>query len=143
MRVLLDVNIYLSYLLKPETESAIARVVEAGILGDYTPVTPKALWDELENVVQRKPYLRERITPEQMHRFRSIIGAVAELTPEITAPIPRVTRDPKDDYLLAHAVLDDVDYLVTGDEDLLALREISPVRILTPRAFVRVLEQSP
>ena len=65
---------------------------------------------------------------------------MAETPPRLTA-IPGIVRDPKDDYLMAHAILGRVDFLVTGDRDLLALDgEVDPLRILTAAAFSRMLE---
>ena len=58
---------------------------------------------------------------------------------KITDPIPAVTRDPKDDYLLAHAVLGAADYLVSGDQDLLVLERLEGVKIVTPREFLAVM----
>jgi predicted nucleic acid-binding protein len=62
------------------------------------------------------------------------------VVPRVESPIPAVTRDPKDDYLLAYALVGEADYLVTGDEDLLVLEgQISELEILTPRQFSQVL----
>jgi putative PIN family toxin of toxin-antitoxin system len=51
-----------------------------------------------------------------------------------------VTRDPKDDPLVAAAVLGGVDYLVSSDEDLLVLKEYERFEIFTPREFVEILK---
>ncbi len=51
-----------------------------------------------------------------------------------------VTRDPKDDYLLAYALVGKADYLVTGDEDLLELEQVDALKIVTAREFLTVLE---
>ena len=53
--------------------------------------------------------------------------------------MPSVTRDRKDDYLLAYAVVGRADYLVTGDRDLLVLGEVEGVRIVSPAGFVGAL----
>ncbi len=142
MRVLLDVNIYLSYLLTPHADSAISTVVEAGVLGEYVMLLPEALWEELVSVVSRKPYLRQHIKPEQLQTLYDLLAPWAERTPEIDVPIPRVVRDPKDDYLLAHALLDAADFLVTGDADLLALDPVGPLRILSPADFADILRKA-
>ena len=55
-------------------------------------------------------------------------------------PFPAVVRDPKDDYLIAHAVMGQADYLVTGDDDLLSLGRIDTIRILSPRQFWDLLK---
>jgi len=141
MRALIDTNIYLSYLLGPGPDSAVREVVEAGVRGEYTILLPVALWEEMTNVVQHKTYFRHRISPQELQQLQKILGAFAELLPEMEEPIPRVVRDPKDDYLLAHAVLDAADYLVTGDADLLTLDPVGSLRIVTPRDFVKILRE--
>lgn len=56
-------------------------------------------------------------------------------------PLPAVIRDPKDNSLFAYALVGDVEYLVTGDADLLVLRHhVSQVKIVTPRGFVKALK---
>ena len=64
-----------------------------------------------------------------------ILRETAEMLPEIQEPIPAVVRDPKDDDLIAHAVLGRAVVLVASDEDLPALEHLDTVRILSPRQF--------
>ncbi len=52
----------------------------------------------------------------------------------------RVTGDPEDDYVLATCVAASADYLVTGDNGLLALASHEGTEILSPRAFLALLE---
>ena len=137
MRVLLDANILISYLLKRNPDSPITRIVEAGILGEYTLLLPEALLEEYSTKIADKPYLAERITASEMQQFSAILTANSETIPEITETIPAVTRDPKDNYLLAYAVVGDADYLVTGDEDLLVLQNVQGVQLCRPSDFVR------
>ncbi len=141
MRVLLDANLFVSYLLHPDQESPSAQIIRAAIQGEFTLLLPEALLDELVRAIDRKPYLRERIRPEEMAQLADIIKGVAEVIPRITEPIPAVTRDPKDDYLITYALVGEADYLVTGDKDLLVLEEVGTLRILTPRAFLGMLNE--
>lgn len=64
-----------------------------------------------------------------------VLSEVSEIVPRITTEIPAVTRDPKDDYLLAYALVGQVDYLVTGDRDLLVLGQVEHTKIVTARDF--------
>ena len=48
---------------------------------------------------------------------------------------PKVCRDPDDDYIMAAAFNADCDCLVTGDKDLLALKDFEGMKIVTPREF--------
>ena len=141
MRVLLDANLFVSYLLAPERESPSARIIRAALLGKFALLLPEALLDELVRAVERKPCLRERIRPEEMAQLADILKSAAEVIPCITEPIPAVTRDPKDDYLIAYALVGEADYLVTGDQDLLVLEQVGGLRIVSPRAFLAVLNR--
>ena len=50
-----------------------------------------------------------------------------------------VTRDPNDDYLVALATDQGVDFIVTGDKDLLEWEEQSPP-VVAPAAFEQLLD---
>ncbi|MFM7197042.1 MAG: putative toxin-antitoxin system toxin component, PIN family, partial [Chloroflexota bacterium] len=57
-----------------------------------------------------------------------------------TGPLGMRIRDPNDAHVLAAALAGNVDYLVTGDADLLVLDGTLPAgapRIFTPAWFVR------
>jgi uncharacterized protein len=48
----------------------------------------------------------------------------------------RVCRDPNDDMIIECAIAADADLIVSGDKDLLVLKQYDEIRILTPRAFL-------
>ncbi len=139
MRVLLDANIFISFLLHPARQSPSSRLIRAALAGRFTLLLPEALLAEFSDRARNKPYLAGRITAADLEDLAAILGAVAETVPALTTPIPAVTRDAKDDYLLAYAVVGDADFLVTGDADLLALGGVGNMRIMTPRAFLEWL----
>lgn len=139
MRVLVDANVFISYLLAPLRGSPSAAIVRAAILGDFDLLLPEALLRELTARVSKKPYLAKRIDTTELADLTAILEAVAETIPMIHQPIPAVTRDPKDDYLIAYALVGKADFLVTGDTDLLALGQVGSLRIVTPRVFSQLL----
>lgn len=57
-----------------------------------------------------------------------------------TLMIPRTARDPEDDHVLACALEGHADFLVTGDQDLLALERVQGIPIISPRAFATILK---
>lgn len=139
MRVLLDTNILLSYLLTSYQQSLIHRIVVAGLSGAFVILLPGELLDEMARKARGKKYLADRISPNELQEFARILSDLAETIPVITEEIPAVTRDPKDDYLLAYAVVGEADYLVTGDDDLLVLGNVEGVKIVTAREFLAIL----
>ena len=141
MRVLLDTNILISYLLTFSQSSPIGQIVRAGVLGEFELLFPEELLNELARKIREKRYLSERITPTQFKGLVDILSEVSETIPRIAGQIPAVTRDPKDDYLLAYALVGQADYLVTGDDDLLSLGQVDDVHIVTPRCFFELLKR--
>jgi putative PIN family toxin of toxin-antitoxin system len=115
--------------------------VEAALQRHFTLLIPEELLTELVQTVKNKPHLTKRITFQEVDRLASGLSAVAELLPPIIEDIVAISRDPADDYLLAYALVGRADYLVTGDDDLLSLCEVTKLRIVRPSEFLKVLKE--
>ena len=137
MRVLIDTNIFISHLLGPHRAGSIGEIFTALEEERFTLLLPERLLDELLSTVRRKPRLAGRLPPSYLEEYLRLLRTLGEIIPRITTPIPAVTRDPKDDYLLAYALIGGADFLVTGDQDLLVMNEhVDELRIVTARQFV-------
>ncbi len=94
--------------------------------------------EEVGEVLSRpKIASKYRIVPGDRQAFLELLSAEALLLPHGQAP--GVCRDPDDDYLLGCAAAGGADYLVTGDDDLLTVRQFRDVVIVDARAFLAVL----
>lgn len=70
-------------------------------------------------------------------RFQSLVlSKLQEVTIKSTVEL---SRDAKDNYLLALAMDAEADYLVTGDDDLLVLERIGKTKIVRMAEFVEAL----
>lgn len=49
--------------------------------------------------------------------------------------VEKICRDPDDDHILADAVTNSVDIILTGDADLLILKKHKGIRILPPKEY--------
>jgi putative PIN family toxin of toxin-antitoxin system len=86
--------------------------------------------------------------PELTRRFRSLTGLdlaqVIEILDQAEVveiqDIPAVSRDPKDDKVLATALAGRADYLVTEDNDLLVLGAHHGIPIVTASQFLASVE---
>ena len=141
-RVLLDLNVLVSYLLNPAGTSPPVRIVVAAITGRFVMLSSTVLLEELRGVL-RRPYFVARISEIDREDFIDGLSALVDLVAEPPDPLPARVRDPGDDYLLALAIAGGADVLVTGDRDLLVLDDTGlPVRIMTPAAFAASLESA-
>jgi putative PIN family toxin of toxin-antitoxin system len=87
-----------------------------------------ALLDEIREVLTDRPRLRKWISLETATLFTDTIGTLVDLV-DNPEQIDTETRDPDDDYLIALARANDVEFIVSGDKDLL---ECEPQRSHRP-----------
>ena len=140
-RVLVDANIFISYLLSPDSSGAIVSTVESLWSADLELVFSDVLASEIRATVARKPYLRERIVLDDVDALIDGLRAIA-LPSNTSEPIEiaPILRDRKDDYLLVEAFRTDADYLVSGDRDVLDIRDdIARPRIVNPAEFLTAI----
>ena len=74
-------------------------------------------------------------------RFRMRLRQTMVLV-EHTPDIAGAVRDPDDDKIIACAIAASAQYIVTGDNDLLSLREYAGVQMVLPRRFLEILESN-
>ncbi len=141
MRVLIDTSVLSRTLLASENPArAVDLILAAAFAGTFELLIPAELLVELSNLLTDRPYFATRVTTDQRTRFLQVLEEVGTPTFSYLGPFPRLPRDADDDYLLAYAMRDGVDILVTGDHDLLDLAAVvdSP-RIVDAGRFVRDL----
>lgn len=139
LRVVVDTNVLISGLfgIKNSPSSQILKAIRSQKI---ILVTSPTILEEVSEVISRK-----RITKlTKMHKKerKNFIDELIERS-EVTAGkqlLKIVGRDIKDDKFLACAYEAKTDYLVTGDHDLLILKEYKGVKIMKPRGFIDLLE---
>jgi len=141
MRTLIDASVLLRDPLPSRNPArAVDLIVAAAVAGAFDLLVPADLLDEITDKLATDPYISTRASPPHVDVLTGLLRRQAISLPPYRGPLPSLTRDPKDDYLLAYALRDRADYLVTGDRDLLVLAPDFPsTRIVDPGAFVRDL----
>jgi putative PIN family toxin of toxin-antitoxin system len=131
VRVVFDTNVlYSAFAAKGFCEEVLDEAA-----GDCVTIWSNPLKQELELLLAR----RHKIGPAT----EAALAAYADLC-EFVEPLPlpaRVCRDNDDDIVLATAVAGKANVIVTGDDDLLALKKFHDIRILSPRQFLEFLDR--
>lgn len=115
-----------------------ARLVDLLISGEIEVemVACPMLLAALEGVLARPKFAR--YTDDHLRGiFVAAIREAAIMVPD-PDPIPSLTRDPDDDYIVALARAAGADVIVSGDLDLVELADPSPP-VLMPRDFLERL----
>lgn len=135
LRVVLDSNVVISGLLKPA--GTPGTIVAAWRKAKFRLVLSEFMLDEIAAALAG-PKLQRLIgwTPGEIARFVLELRAFCDVVEpaELDLEYP---RDPDDVPVLATLIAGGADLIVSGDADLLALREQYPVE--TPAEFIRRL----
>jgi uncharacterized protein len=140
MRVVLDTNVVVSGVIKEE--GASGKILRLFLQErKFISVTSLEILAEIREVLRREKIRKyHRWTDEQVDIFVAFLYAQSVVTEgELTVSI--VSKDPEDNKFLACVQEGKADYLVTGDDDLLAITHEGTL-IVPPAAFLSVL-QSP
>lgn len=124
MRVILDCNIWISFLLSKQ-DCLLKRMLMDTRFDIYVC---KELLSEIINVARRDK-IRKRVSENELQQLLKIIDAFCIKT-TISQIAESIIRDPKDVYLLSLAETIDANYIVSGDKDLTELNQHLKTRIV-------------
>jgi putative PIN family toxin of toxin-antitoxin system len=113
-------------------------LVNAWRRGALDLVTSEHILTELR-LTLAKPYFRRRISPDDARAVEALVRRFARVVP-ITIHVAGIADHPEDDLVLATALSAGVPYLITGDAGLQRVGRYQDVTILSPRAFLPILE---
>ena len=124
MRVFLDTNVLASGIA---TRGLCSELLES-IIQEHVLLTCQPVLDELERVLADKFQLPGAVTAG----FLTLLKTEGRVVPTQKAfPVP--IRDESDISILACAIAGDAEAFVTGDKELLDLKEIRALPIVSPR----------
>ena len=131
MRVVFDTNVLASAF----TSLGLCHQIYERTLLIAEMASSKTLLVELRRTLTTKMKVEPSLADE----------IIAELSAEfeMVEPKPlskRVCRDADDDVVLATALAANAEVIVTGDADLLVLKEFQGIKIISPRQFVELLD---
>jgi predicted nucleic acid-binding protein len=95
--------------------------------------------DEIVRAVAERPDLAALIAPAEVAALFADLKEIAEPVPRLPGPLPAISRDAKDDYLIAHAQAGNADFLVSWDRDLRDLGQVNGLKIVSPPEFLQAL----
>ena len=131
-RIIIDTNLWISFLITNDFNK-----LDHFLNSDkYLVVFSDELFDEFLEVVHREKFARY-FNDLNIKILVEIINEKALFVKVFS--IVNICRDVKDNFLLSLAIDGDVDYLITGDNDLLILKHYQKTSILTINDFISTL----
>lgn len=134
MRIVIDTNLWISalfsYSLRQRLESIIGN-------DQIFILASEELLKEIREVAER-PKIQKIIKLELAASFMGVLSKRLDII-EVSSQV-QVCRDPNDDFLLALCKDGKADFLITGDQDLLALEVFEITKIINLSNFEGVVQ---
>lgn len=137
MKIILDTNVVISGLLIPNgppgkivdlwVENRLKVVVCQALIKEYFDVLLRPKFKKLGTIIERQNLLMELLEMEN-----SIF-----VFPKTRLDI--IKSDPEDNRVRECAVEGEVQYIISGDDHLLALKEFQGIVIVSPAAFLNLV----
>ena len=131
MKIVLDSNVLVAAFA---TQGLCHALLEVCIDQHEVLLSPDIL-KEVVAALQKKLKVPARITQD----VADYLTHHATLSRKIRRPPKQLSRDPSDDHILILASQSRADYVITGDQDLLIMREHDGIPIVLPRRFWEIL----
>lgn len=131
IRVIIDTNVFVSGTI---WKGAPHKVLALWSTGKFKLVVSHEIVSEYDAVLNN--LLNHQ--PELVSQILETVRIHAEYVDPVKLQKP-VSRDPKDDMFIAAALAGRVDYIVSGDKDLVVLDGVMGLRVLKPRQFLDLI----
>ena len=131
MRVIFDSNVFVSAAIQ---SGASHRLIQGWFLTRSPElIACQQLLDEVDEVLMRRRRMRKWLSEVEAEEFLGVVQQLIEVKDDPTEVAPYL-RDSADDYLIALAHEYAVQYIVSGDKDLLEW-DLQEPPVTTPASF--------
>ena len=131
-KVIVDTNLWISFLIKKDFKQLDEQIKKGTLVAVFS--------DELIKefvAVTNRPKFRKYFHKEdgiKLLELFDVYGKIVHVKSSVS-----ICRDKKDNFLLSLARDSKADYLITGDDDLLAMVQFEGTRIVTMTEFLRIV----
>jgi putative PIN family toxin of toxin-antitoxin system len=131
VKAVFDTNVLIAALL---TEGICAKLLIRARRRDFDLILCDGILQEFKHILEKK----FAASPDETSEAFIILSAAAQGILGHTGSIAPICRDSDDDLILACARDAVADHVVTGDKDLLVLKNYEGIRIINSRAFEKL-----
>jgi len=139
LKAVLDTNIIVSATIA--TQGNPARILDFWRNDKFELIITPAILEEMWQVILR-PVIQKhrRITEDEtVDLLFEIQQDATTISPTLDLKI--IKQDPTDDKYIVAALEGKADYIVSGDQHLLVLKEYDGIKIVSSKKFVEILER--
>ncbi len=133
-RVVLDTNILISSVLIKFGNPR--KIFEKFLNGEFILIESEEMLAEIRDVLFR-PKFNYISLIEKENFIKNLLSLCNIVEPKQKIDI--IKDDPDDNIILECALEGNADYIISGDEHLLGLKEFKGIKIISPKEFLNIL----
>lgn len=134
IKIIIDTNLFISFLIGKRLSGLKLTLVNS--ITDL--IFAEQNIQELRLVTSRPKFIKY-FNPNDINELIDLIYSIGKVIKSIKEP--SICRDPKDNFLLGLAEKSKADYLVSGDKDLLNIKEYKKTKIITINELERIINE--
>ena len=131
MKIVLDSNVIIAAF----AARGLCNALFESCIGNHDIILCEEILSEIANNLKRKI----RLPDDVIHQILLLLRSHATLVTPHKVDI-KACRDKKDLMVLGSAVAGKVQYVITGDKDLLSVGKFKDIKIVDPRTFWGVMK---
>ena len=132
MKIVLDSNVIIAAF----AARGLCNALFESCIGNHDIILCEEILSEIANNLKRKI----RLPDDVIHQILLLLRSHATLvTPQKVDT--KACRDKKDLMVLGSAIAGKVQYVITGDKDLLSVGKFKDIKIVDPRTFWKVMKR--
>lgn len=139
MRTVVDTNVLLSGFIS--RKSYPAKVVDNWVGKGFKPVVSGEIIQEYCHVFVRDKFSVLGSVEERLNLIDRMLSFDHVVLVSPKEKICLIRDDPKDNIFIECATAGECDFIVSGDQHLLGLKEYNNIKIVTAKEFVKLLYQ--
>ncbi len=126
MRILVDTNIVVSGLI---AKGACFEILE-DLVYSHTPIITPYILTECQEVLLHKFHLSSATVKELLSVLNKHF-----IKGKSSSDLIQVCRDPEEDQILADALINQVEVILSGDKDMLSKGRYEGIRVIAPKDY--------
>lgn len=140
MRAVIDTNVLISGFIS--RESYPAKLVDGWIEKRFEPVVSEEIIKEYREVFARDRFSALGSVEERLKLLGTLLSFEHVVLVNPQERICMVKDDPRDDIFLECAAAGECEFIISGDQHLLKLKQYKNIKVITAKEFIELLKAS-
>lgn len=140
MRAVIDTNVLISGFIS--RESYPAKLVDGWVEKRFEPVVSEEIIKEYREVFARDRFSALGSVEERLKLLGTLLSFEHVVLVNPQERICMVKDDPGDDIFLECAAAGECEFIISGDQHLLKLKQYKNIKVITAKEFIELLKAS-